>query len=93
MALRYDPNNVPQPINNMETFLNAILVELRAIRIALQEQNKRNIAINGYKWNTIYYTCGNESNAQVMSFTYVTTTDIGLVRLRINDRVSSYSSF
>lgn len=45
MALRYDPNNVPQPINNMETFLNAILVELRAIRIALQEQNNETTTV------------------------------------------------
>jgi hypothetical protein len=48
------PNNVPQPINNMEVFLNAILVELRAIRIALQEQKtKRCIGTRVVTANTV----------------------------------------
>jgi hypothetical protein len=36
--LSYDPKHIPTPATDDQAFLNAILVELRAIRIALQER-------------------------------------------------------
>lgn len=39
MALSYDPNKLPYPATSDQELMYAILVELRAIRIALQEQN------------------------------------------------------
>lgn len=38
MTLSYDPKQIPTPATDDQAFLNAILVELRAIRIALQER-------------------------------------------------------
>ena len=43
MALSYDPKQIPQPTTDTQAFLNAILVELRAIRIALEEQRRISI--------------------------------------------------
>lgn len=39
MALSYDPTKLPQPITTSDYYLSAILVELRAIRIALTKQD------------------------------------------------------
>jgi hypothetical protein len=44
--LSYDPKQIPTPATDDQAFLNAILVELRAIRIALQERTMNATSTN-----------------------------------------------
>ena len=37
--LSYDPKDAPNPINGYEWYVRAVLIELRLIRMALQELN------------------------------------------------------
>lgn len=46
--LSYDPAKLPSVATDTQAFLNAILVELRAIRIALEKQNA-NVTISAVK--------------------------------------------